>query len=485
MKGFKIAVLTALLVYSTAYFSQDKFKRAHHLLRTGTAGIQPADFAARTSVISKPGKSRNYYWDSGANLWQYADTSWYTYTGTGDLSSETRRDSGPLSRELNTYDAQGRLVESRFQVWNSGSSAWENNNRTVYVYNAQGYQSEFRYESYNTSTSQWDIQFGQKNLLTYNASNRITDNIYLSWNSTSQIWENMYRETAIQYDGNGNLTQYDGQMPNGNLWDNDSRFKLIYALNNQPTEATLQTWTGSAFVNSERYQNLSFHNWCGYYCNDNALSTVTLQTWASVNPNQWGTDARINVTYDAFGGSIEIDQDYNGSGWDNNSRYTNAFDSHSNNKGYTAEGWNTSTFVYDTVDASKIIYTYDANFNITQTIWQYWDTGGNTLVNSEKRDYFNFTSIVGLSESGQSGSEMQFFPNPCKSSCTLIVPGYAGSSDENSLLNIYNLSGMLLYSSEIKSGSVQVEAGDLEPGLYFFTVQQGQSLMGRGKFIKE
>jgi YD repeat-containing protein len=484
MKSKFLLFLTSSLLLVMQGYGQKRFIPEHHSIRnSGNKKTGSTAVGVKTSTVSKPGKSKNYYWDSGALSWQYNDTSLYVYNGSGALTSETRRNGIPYTRTLNTYDAQGRLTEQLYQNW-LFSNTWVNSNRTVYIYNNQGYQIENRYDNWNTTTNAWEILYGNRNVLTYNVNNRITDNIYQNWNSTSNVWENNYRETAILYDGNGNLTQYDGKVFNGTTWDDDSRFKLTYSLNNQPVEAIYQTWSGSAYVNAERYTNLTWKNWCGFYCNESAISSMTMQAWGSIIPNQWNTEARMSTTYDAFGGSVELYQDYLLAVWVNNSRYTLSFDSHLNSTGNKSESWNVSSSSWDIDGEEKIIHTYDASFNITQSIWQYWDNNTNALQNNERRDYFNFQVFTSLPEQERLSNDF-LYPNPCKSTGELSFKGIDFQPEAQNELIIFNVQGKAVFVKEFTGNTSSLISSDLSNGLYYYTLKNNHTILAKGKLFIE
>ncbi len=443
---------------------------------------QGATQAVVTSTNSRPGRSVNYFWDDQASQWNYTDTSFYTYNLAGDLLSELSRNGVPNSRRLSTYDAQGRLTQELFQFWDNLTSLWINNNRSSYVYNNQGFMTEITFESYNTTTNLWELQSGQKNLLTYDASNRITDNIYQSYNTVTSLWENVYRETAFVYDANNNILSLESKFPNGANWDNDYKYALVYSINNKPVQLTGQIWNGNAYDNDIRWINLVFHDWCGWYCNTTAIQSGTIQVWDTPVNNQWNNSERVSAIYDAFGGIVETWEAYTGTNWENSSRYSEFVDNKYNYTGDRYESWDNINNAWEIMNETKFIHTYDGANNIAQTILQYWDFPNSALINGEKRVYSNFT-FVGIQENQAQTTTLSIFPNPCSGECRIESNEGVLDSSSDYQFKIFDAQGKLLHSAFMSGSNLRFTTSGIAPGIYFFHLSNTSGNLRTGKLI--
>jgi len=446
---------------------------------------QNSSQTAPTATNSRPGRSVNYYWDDQSSQWVYSDSSFYAYTLSGDLSSEILRNGIPNARYLTTYDAQGHITQQVSQFWDGFLNTWQNISRSTYQFNNQGYMTQNLFENYNTTTNQWEMQFGSKNVLTYDVSNRITDNIYQSWNSTTNNWKNDYRETAFTYDANNNVLTLESKIPNGANWDNDYKYALVYALNNQPVQLTMQTWNGTMYENDARWINLIFQNWCGWYCDNIAIQSGTIQYWGNPQTNQWNNTERLSSVYDAFGGYVETWQNYTGSVWENSWRYTQSYDNSSNYTGYKSESWNTVNSTWETQYENKQLHTYDFSMNIGQTIWQYWDSFTMSLESTHKKVYGNFT-YVGLNESLIDQSSIRVFPNPCSGDCVIeIREDLIQEGDVTKEFVIYDTQGKPVHKELVTSSKSSFTTGNFPKGIYFYQINTQGKILKSGKLIVE
>jgi hypothetical protein len=437
--------------------------------------------AAKVATVVHPGKSANYSWDNMSSQWVFNDTSVYAYNPQSWLISETRRLNTPISRVVNTYDTKARIIEELNQNYNSVSNLWENSSRSVFVYDANDNLTELRYETY---TTQWDILFGDKNQYTYDMQGRMTENVYSSWDSNTNQWEINGRETAFVYNGN-NLTQYDSQIWNGSSYDNDSRTVLVYtAPSSIPVEAEFKIWSGSNFESDFRYINLTFQNWCGMFCDETTLKSGTVQVWGNPVANQWNTEARINTTYDVFGGFEEITENYVNSAWVNDYRYSEFFDTKYNYTGSKGETWDTVNVAWETDYEEKEIHTYNPSNQITQTIWQYWDWMNSQLENSMKKEYFDFQTFTAVNEL-KNDIRLSIYPNPCMGECFIEYTNAGNMEASDLTLRLMDVHGKEVYSTPLKESRIKIETNTLPSGVYFYQLNSASQSLKTGKLIVE
>jgi hypothetical protein len=432
--------------------------------------------AAKVATVVHPGKSANY-------SWYFNDTSVYAYNPQSWLISETRRLNTPISRVVNTYDAKARVIEELVQNYNSVSNLWENSSRSVFVYDAKDNLTESRYETF---TTQWDILFGEKYQYTYDMQGRTTEIIYSSWDWNTNQWEINGRETAFVYNGN-NLTQYDSQIWNGSSYDNDGRTVLVYtAPSNIPLEAEFKTWSGSNFESDLRLINLSFQNWCGMFCEETALKSGTIQVWGTPLANQWNIQSRINITYDVFGGFVNLQESYTytNSTWQNDYRYSEFFDTKYNYTGFKEEFWDNVNVAWETDYEEKEIHTYNPSNQITQTIWQYLDSWSGQLENDMKKEYFDFQTFTAVNEL-KNDIRLSIYPNPCMGECFIEYIN-SGNMDAGYLtLRLMDVHGKEVYSTPLKESRIKIETNTLPSGVYFYQLNSASQSLKTGKLIVE
>lgn len=472
MKNLALVISFLLFLALSTGFAQTPQRAKCLEKHNPSVSKQPnVPLAAKTTTISKPLRSANYSWNNG---WVYSDSSEYSYTPVGWLASEIRKNTGPLNRTTYTYDNQNRLTNKLVETWNTISSQWKNANRQTYVYNPQGDLTEDIYEVF--SGNAWVIQNASQYIYTYDANNHLIDYISQTWNTASQMWIDFHHQTGFLYDANGNCTQYEEQVKIGANWVNMDRYTYTY-VNNEPVDVLTQHWNGTAYVNDERMVNITWHSWNGVFSKLTAVTSCTIENWVS---NTWLPWDRVNVTYNSFGGSVEIDQSYNGSTWDNTYRIKTNYDQQYYYTGNSLELWNAP--VWDLYSEDKIINTYDADFNFTQQIWQYWDDFGSQMVNLEKRVYLGHQVFAGIEEE-QLSANLTVYPNPCGNYFEIGLN--KNLSPKNDMLDVllYDLNGTLVKQITLPFSDTRVQIEHLVPGLYLYELRSGKENSKKGKLL--
>lgn len=432
--------------------------------------------AAKTSSISKPMRSANYAWNVNLSQWLYTDSSEYAYTPVGWLSSELKKTSAPTTRSTYTYDNQNRLTNKLTETWNAITSQWMNTSREIFLYNPQGDLILESYETFNGVI--WVVQAAGQYIYAYDANNHLVDYISQIWNSSTQVWNDFRHQYGFAYDANGNCTQYEEQAMIGSNWVNMDRYQYSY-VNNEPVDVLTQHWNGNSYVNDERMVNITWHAWDDIFSSQTAVSSCTIQNWVS---NSWLPWDRVTVTYDNYGGSVEIDQSYNGSTWDNTYRIKVNYDNQYNYTGNSLELWNAP--VWDLYSEDKIINTYDTDFNLSQQIWQSWDDFASQMVNLEKRVYVGHQVFAGLGEQ-EGGTLIRVYPNPCNDYLEIRPEQSSLLSAEAIELQVYDVNGQLVRQKTMGLGDTRLSMDGLNPGLYLYTIQVGHTRVTGGKLVRQ
>ena len=134
--------------------------------------------------------------------------------------------------------SQTKLTSSLTESYNG--STWQNSSKTEYSYDASGNVTEEIYLSWDSTSSQW-IPL-DKSSYTYNADNKATVVLYEYLGSDSE----QYR-TNYTYDANGNLILILDQEWNGSAWVNSYKFDLTYT-NNRLSGGASYTWSGTDWI---------------------------------------------------------------------------------------------------------------------------------------------------------------------------------------------------------------------------------------------
>jgi len=120
----------------------------------------------------------------------------------------------------------------------------------------------------------------------------------------------------------------------------------------------------------------------------------------------------------------------------------------------------------------------------------YWFGGSETPENNEVRyDRISKDEIVGIKESEQIVSELevsQNFPNPFSESTTIMVNLQKPTDIK---LEVENMLGERVYEMTVAKGyvglnTITIQADDLTPGIYFYTVIAGESSLTKKMIVK-
>ncbi len=225
--------------------------------------------------------------------------------------------------------------------------------------------------SWNDSTGMWE--FDHRTIAAYDENKNITYDIDENWNAAT--WVNGSQRRYWTYDANGNLVDFYSQQWDGANWVNLFRIINTYDGNDNLITQIRQDGDGSGgWNNSTRYT---------YTYNAFGTSSRLTEEWDS---NGWVYDEFDGYGYDTNGNldtsvhSLWIDTN-----WVNNRRYVKAYDNFGDQISYLIEKWNGLAWEY----LSFTSYGYDVNGNRSTEKYQTWD--GNQWVNGNQ-DLYTYDS---------------------------------------------------------------------------------------------
>ncbi|MES2588927.1 MAG: T9SS type A sorting domain-containing protein [Bacteroidota bacterium] len=438
--------------------------------------LQNKENSMTRAIVFRPGFAINYWWDSFNSNWQLNDSSLYQYDSEGYETAELRKINGYINgRNLKTYDASNRLTETLYQYYDNVNMIYANSSRDVKVYDAQGNQIESRYDNWNSTSSLWDISSGYKYIRTYDANGNMLESISQNYNSSNMAYENSYKYVST-FDAFNNILTDENYDWDGTSWVKTGKDTYIYTAG-VLTSFESQSWDGTTYVNSERYIDIVWVDWVNV--DESDITSYTTQEWDGTT---WQTISRLTATYDQYGGSVMIYEDYLSNVWTNSSKYSSSYDSYSNHLGDKSENWVNNTWVIDY--ESKIIYTYDVDGNMTQKINQYWDDTDMILKNQSRKDYGNYaqySNSVSINELNKSIA-VKVYPNPVISKGTIEI-NTANLSD-NARFILSDLTGKEVLNLKA-TNEFSFDRTNLKNGFYTFKVLDNSNQLTSGKIILE
>lgn len=434
--------------------------------------IEPWQLPYKSTQGSIPQEINHFFW-ANTSVWMADFNRIDSYNTSGKILSEIYIDANTGDTTYGvfyTYDSQGRIDNLLLQNW--VNSNWENAAKQMYTYDIHG-NDEVYLELTWTGTG-WDETSGRKYVYTYDANNHITVKILQFWDAAGDFWYN-YDKYLYNYNSNGYVNEYTVQWWLNNNW--SSIGKELYTLNNAGviTEILLQTWNNNTWGNSSMQVDIVWHVWNGYF-NEPEQESYLQKSW---NSGVWEDSERMNTTYDAYGGWIQLEEYYSNNAWVNASKLTTTCDTHCNFTGFTYEMWNGFAWTIDY--GYNNILTYDSN-DVIECIFQSYDHALSVWYNTDKEQYSNFIYTQGIGDGGPFTKGISLFPNPTSGIINIEVND-KGLDIQS--VEIVSLSGKVVYQQQLNKTSLNAYKVDLTTcakGVYFIKIHNSSGIT-TGKII--
>ena len=423
------------------------------------------------ALVSRPGKSNNFYWNTSTNAWANVDSSYYTYNSQGDITSQINRNNGIITyKRTYVYNANNQETEILTQEYNYSLSILENTYRFRTEYDINNNETAYYQDLWNSTSNSYELNYGSKSFYTYDSNNKIVEEFRQRYESANPTFVNISK-TKYTYNSNTLVEQEEFDW-NGTAW--IAEYKTIYEyVNNAFTSLIYQEWDGSQYVNYYKMTDLTWQTWNQNWENSDLLS-YTSQEW---NGTTWVTTERGTYAYDAFGGTVETVEEFVNNNWVLSARYSNLKDSHLNESVSKKENYSNNVWV--TEYHSEVVHVYDGNDNITQTTWKNWNTNLFLLENQTRKDYADFqiyNNTVGV-ENITLNSVL--YPNPFNDKCTVLI-----ENEGNYTFSLINSNGQIVKELNFNA-SLTFYKEELNPGIYFYTISSENIISKTGKLIIE
>lgn len=436
---------------------------------------------AKANSIFTPKKETNYYWDMMNNVWQLADTTFYTYDSKAHVTSKLQKDQTGtnITKTTNVYNSNGLLTNSLVQSWDNNSNSWMNTQRNTITYDIHSNITMNQSEYWDFGTNSWLIASSNKYVFTYNANGLPTSITNSYWDATTSTFVNSDRSVNMTYNAaNALLTEqqdyYDGTT---NSWVPYLLDNYTYSAQNVLTTFIESTYNGfGGWEPSLKAHSLVWYSWNGNLDNSKIQSyyldnyDLTTSTWV------WGS--RGNVTYGANNSSIEIQENHNGVSWENVSKNISNFDAQNNQTLTESYSWDATTSTWTLGGGSKYLYQYNGQGAMLEKISQYYDSFNTfAYVNSSKsvyEDFIEFNWSTNINEATAMNALVS--PNPCHDRINIQLKNKAA-------LQIFDLQGKLMYNNNCQQA--EVNCSDWANGVYFISVVDPVQGTLTKKFIKD
>lgn len=425
---------------------------------------------------SYPCEVNHYFWDV-TTIWMPDYNMYKTYDTHGNIMTEMQANANTgdtTERYVYTYDSQQRLTKEVYQLWNNGN--WVNAEQYYFEFDDQDNPTIWLHQIWQGGN--WVANNGAKYIYTYDINNNITEKIFQNWDNMNTTWKNSMKY-IYTYDLNGYLTErvYQTWDDIFNVW--ASMYKEIHTVSGSGVvnETIYQSWDNpnSTWVNQEKHANILWHEWSGDVYESQIQSYTSLQ-W---NSGIWENWYRETITYDAYGGSVNLMENYFNGNWMNATKETLTYDEHAYLTGDKVEFWTNNVWVID--HGFKNLLTYNNN-DLVQKINQNWDQFAQQWANSYKEEYSDFVNIGGINSIPLQQAGLLLYPNPTSG----IVNLEMNAPDEEIIsVTVMNATGQVVYDQRISttgSPEYKIDLVGCSKGIYFVKIDYARGTV-TGKLI--
>lgn len=360
----------------------------------------------------------HYWWNNDSNRWK----------GT----FKTEKEFAPGKKELSKTES----------VWNDTTGNWIYNYNEKYNYDQYGNLEFTEIYLWNSIKNEWEFKSGKsKSEYTYNASGKVTEQIYSVWNSEIGDWQ--YAEkNEYSWDAQNRLILHINSIWNTERNEWIKIKKLSYSFDSE----------GRYILDSNSYWNEEKNDWritslyeWGWDFNDYQILNSNLQ-WSGFADSYWGekTEQQLNEK-----GQILWEISYS---WDNSLQ--NWLVINKITRSYTDEG------LMDTISHSN------------------WDNGIKEWVGITRLIYF-YSGTVGVKEISHVSS-VKIYPNPASDYINIEVT----AGNQESHFELFDLNGKLLISKSV-SNSDQIELQTFKNGIYPWKITSSEKSFSGKLVIKK
>ena len=319
------------------------------------------------------------------------------------------------------------------------------------------------------SMTSWSIS--DKRELTYNSNNKVIEELYQNWNSTTGQYENTDK-SIFSYNSNGLVNQYLGQEWVSSQWTNYYRANVSYDANNQVTQIISEEYENGQWINSERSL---------YTFSNNKLIEIIYEEWDN---NQWDTEntVRESFTYNGENKIFRYTYDYwDGNSWVEEEQTEYTFDASGNRI--------SRTDIYNG-DSTTFNYSYNPSQQMNDYFHPFKDKTGFDYLTEDfpyinkileetastgNRTIYDYDNAITLSNpTYELENTITIYPNP--SSNYIKIDGL--SDNEN--IKIFNLLGKKVLDKSIQPNE-EINIRNLSKGIYLLKIDKKRTI----KFIKK
>lgn len=353
-------------------------------------GVSRTDYVYTNGIKTK---TTTYIWDASIPDWAISGYVQFTYVGK-QLTEEVEYSyvgsvAVGLTRKTYTY---GDVVSTTTYAWNAFTSAWDIADYTAKNYTAgvltseehctyaNGVQTGGEKTEYNGNVSVayvWNNGWVNNTRITKTyTSGVLTNELTETWSGSAWVNSQLYQ---LQTNSHGETTQETTSQWQGGKWVITSGTKMEKTYNSKDlvTMEAHYTWASGAWIGEGNKQEYTYDTW-------NNISQTIKYKWN----NGWVYASKTDWQYDAAGHTLLLmtwTSWTSANGWRGGSRTENAYNATGGQTMYSYYSWSTQKKKWQGI--TKYDYILDNNNNKIGEIDYNWDDTKWAFVYSSKKLY--------------------------------------------------------------------------------------------------
>lgn len=267
-------------------------------------------------------------------------------------------------------------------VFNSEEmSVWTpfSKSRILYEYNTNNDKNALVLQTWDGTSTVWNNAYRQQ--IAYSKDGNLQAVTLNTWNPDENTWFAIYKDTYI-YTPNGSLETASSQMWNiaNDNWNNTER--KLYNYNVKGYLTTVVTQTPDA--NIPNFWHNKLQNVYNYDKNGNEW-LITEQTWNN-DHNTWNNAQRDVLDYTPQQDvETAIVQNWDNANWDNLIRQLKSYDNEGNLLSVAQQTWNPNYQMWESLTLEK--HDFDTNGRAIQTTQLLWNNDNQSWTNANQQTY--------------------------------------------------------------------------------------------------
>lgn len=361
---------------------------------------------------------------------------------------------------------QNQLLSSIEEI-DIGGGNWINSSGINYEYENGNLKSEtdFFWNGLN-----WEAS--GKITYTYNGSNKVTVEVYQSYNSSTGMYDNDER-IVYTYNGNGDLSLIESYDWDTGAWVAESRSTIFYS-GTTLTGGISEDYDGSVWTNT--FQSSVSYNGNG------TIDEIIEEEW---NGTTWVLEGRDSFTYDGNNRIATVKFDIrNGMAWEEVFTTTYVVDGNGNRISETdafaggGGGDETITYAYDMTALMSSFDNPFADYNGFVYLYEDFPFFNKILTENSSNNYrttYDYNNVLSLNNLKKNEISISVFPNPSTDFVTIK------SSEAINEIHVFNTLGSKILTTTERN----IDVSNLSKGFYVLNITFDNGGKASKRLIKE